>query len=107
MPGEAFSVGFGAGFGGPHNFGTLQLKIGTVGPDPAYQDGDIICAFNRRRCRCVHAQHICHPWKATPNAHGLLALSTVVHDYFEKTHQYRFERVSRLEVLRTNLITLN
>lgn len=104
MP-RAFDAGFAPGFGAAWNFGTLILKVGTTGPDPAYQDGDIICAFNRRRTRSTHAQVICSPRTAARNGHGLIDLSHHSRDWFEQTHQYRFTRVSAGEVLRTDLLT--
>lgn len=87
-------------------FGTLIIKVGTVGPDPNYQDGDVLTAINRRRCRCVHAQHICHPRVAARNRDGLILPDHHARDFCEHTHQYRLERVSRSEVMRINLLTL-
>ncbi len=72
----------------------LALKIGGTA---TYEDGDIVDAFNRRRIRHVHAQHICHV------KHGRSELSEV---YRAKTRQFLFQRVSKLEVVRTNLLTL-
>lgn len=102
---RAFDPGFSPGFGHPNALGTLFLKIGTTAPDPAYQDGDIVTAVNRRRCREVHAQHICHPRAAARNSDGLIPLTHLSQDWFEATHQYRFERVSATQILQTNLLT--
>lgn len=76
-----------------------------VGEGSNYQDGDILCAFNRRRIRCCHAQHICHPWKAGVNADGWRPTGTHVELFYRHTCQYRFERVSRKEVKRIDQIT--
>lgn len=100
---RAFGERFGPGFGGPINVGTLVLKVSTVGPDPAYQDGDILCAFNRRRTRHVHAEGICHPRRAQRRSDGRIALDHVSRAWFEATHQYRFTRLSLTAVLRENL----
>ena len=83
----------------------LVLKVGTSGPDPAYQDGDIIHAFTRRAIRCVHSEHICHlkNFGYTPDG---LRPDSLAKMWREKTHKYRFERVSRTEIKRTDLATL-
>lgn len=83
----------------------LALKIGTVSPDPAYQDGDVLCAFNRRMIRCVHAQHILNPRDAARNSAGLVRNADPLRNWFEATHQYRFERISPSQVRRRTLAT--
>lgn len=70
-----------------------------------YDSGDILCAFNRRHIRCCHAQNICHVKRAKRNASGLILLTEVARDWFEATHQYRFDRLSATEVQRTTLAT--
>ena len=66
----------------------LALKV-NAGAN--YADGDIIAAFNDRRIRCTHAQHIC----SVMNAGGGIGVhrdsNHVAKDFFELTHQYRFE----------------
>ncbi|WP_455387612.1 hypothetical protein [Petrachloros mirabilis] len=74
-----------------------------VGAGSNYDDGDVLCAFNRRAIRCVHAQHICHYRRAKRNVSGLILNTEVARDYFELTHQYRFERVSADTVKRVIL----
>lgn len=81
----------------------LVLKINS---GSNYVDGDILCAFNSRSIACAHAQHICHYKSAIRNRDGLIPKSIVTCDWFELTHQYRFERISVREVRRTNLATL-
>jgi hypothetical protein len=103
VPARAFSPAFGPAFGGSLNVATIALK---VGPGAGYEDGDILCAFNRRAIRCVHAQHICHVKAAARNGDGLLLLTHHARDWFEHTHQYRFERISATEIRRTDLTTL-
>jgi hypothetical protein len=84
----------------------LLIKIGSVSPDPRhYQDGDIVCAFNDRRIKCVHAEHLCHVRKSPRNGRGLIALDSLAQHFYETTHQYRFERISAKEVRRINLVT--
>lgn len=77
----------------------LALKIGR---GANYDDGDILCAFNLRRIRCTHAQHICHRRLA-----DMRDLNSVARDWYEITHQYRFERVSRTEIKRVTLATMD
>ena len=85
----------------------LVIKIGSVSPDPKhYQDGDILAAFNSRFIRCVHAQHICHVKQAGGGIGALRDNAHVARDWFEHTHQYRFERVSRTEIKRILLADL-
>lgn len=84
----------------------LLIKVGDRSADPTdYKDGDILCAFNRRRIRCTHAQHICHINRAARNESGLIVGTEIARDFFETTHQYQWERVSANELRRTNLVT--
>lgn len=76
-----------------------------VRPDTAYQDGDIVCAFNDRRILCCHAEMHCHPRKAPRNGSGLILVGSLAHRWYERTAQYRFERVSATEVRRTVIAT--
>lgn len=82
----------------------LALKISDSND---YKDGDIIAAFSRRRIRCTHAQHICHVKNAGGGVRAPRDSSHVAKDFLEHTHQYRFERVSRTEVKRVTLATLD
>jgi hypothetical protein len=82
----------------------LVIKIGTVGPNPAYQDGDIIAAFNQRRIRQVHAEHICDINNFGFKSDGLRpdSISRTIQDL---TREYRFERISETQVNRIILAT--
>jgi hypothetical protein len=71
-----------------------------VGAGSNYEDGDIICAFNKRDIECVHAQKICHYNKAALTADGLRADGLEI-AYLDTVYQYRFTRVSETEALRT------
>ena len=79
----------------------LYLKIG-VGAK--YEDGDILCAMNNRRIRCVHAQHICKP--ITFNSDGLREINSVSDYFMSKTHRYKFQRISSTEIKRIELATM-
>lgn len=74
------------------------------GPDERYQDGDIVCAFTDRRIGKCHADVICHHVKSGFNRDGLRP-DGLAKIYHELLYTYRFERLSRLEVKRTNLIS--
>jgi hypothetical protein len=83
----------------------LLLKIGTVGPAPAYQDGDIVVALTDRRIGQVHLDHLCHVFNYGLNKDGWRPLDTLAQKYRESTHQFRFERLDEKTVLRTNILT--
>jgi len=84
----------------------IILKVGTVSPDPRhYQDGDVVQAFSRRRIRTAHAEMICHPVKTGFTAEGLRPGDTLGEVWQARVCQYRFQRVSWLEALRTDRVT--
>lgn len=70
-----------------------------------YKDGDILCAFSDRRILQVHAEHICHVKTAPRYNNGLIRLSALANDLLSNTMQFRFQRVSTHEVMRTDLRT--
>lgn len=76
-----------------------------VHPTPKYEDGDVLCAFSRRRIRDVHAQHICDQRHVARNRDGWLPLDCLTRRYLEATCEYRNERIARQAVMRTNLFT--
>lgn len=80
----------------------LLLKID---PGSGYSDGDVICAFNRRMIRSVHARYLCHPRLAGRTGQGLRPLDSLSRKFYELTHQFRFARVRHGEVLRTEIAT--
>lgn len=80
----------------------LLLK---VGDGNGYADGDILCAFNRRRIRCCHAEHLCSLTQAGFTHYGLRPINALARDFREAVCQYRFERISGREIARINLWT--
>lgn len=68
-------------------------------------DGDVLCAFNSRRRRCAHLDHVCHLNNVGKTREGLRPLGCSARWLRELTHQYKFQRVSRTEVERHNLWT--
>jgi hypothetical protein len=76
-----------------------------VEDSPVYKDGDVLCAFNRRRIRCAHAEHVVAPHKAGFNRDGLRPAASLAARALELTRQYKFQRVNRTTVRRTNLRT--
>ncbi|VAW38958.1 hypothetical protein MNBD_GAMMA01-1341 [hydrothermal vent metagenome] len=84
----------------------LVIKIGSVSANPAhYQDGDILEAFNRRRIRQSYAEQICSITHVNFNSDGLNPLNCLTAKMYDQTALYRYVRVSRTEVIRTNLDT--
>jgi hypothetical protein len=77
-----------------------------IGPGSNYEDGDIVCAFNNRRIRGIHAEQICHIKTIGLNADGLRQINSLPELFQKEVYQYRFERVSKTEVKRINQITL-
>jgi hypothetical protein len=98
----SFSNAFSAAFGSALNVATVALKVNA---GAGYEDGDILCVFNRRRIRCAHAEHVCDFRTAPRSTNGLIIVGSLSQAWFETTHQYRFERVSATEVRRVDLIT--
>lgn len=82
----------------------FMLKIGNTS---AYDDGDILHYFNNRRIWSTHAQHICHVKNFGFNGDGRRPLSTLAQFMHEKCFQYKFERVSFSEVVRTDLSSMD
>ncbi len=85
-----------------------------VGAHPTYEDGDILHCFTDRRILHVHSQMACsprvHPDRAPRTGHatrGRLVRGSVFEDLRALMCKYRFERISRHEVRRTDLVTLN
>lgn len=83
----------------------LVLKVGSFNPGSPehYQDGDILCAFNQRRIRLVHSQHICKPKSFTSN--GLRQDGSLSEKFLSRTRQYKFERVGKDTVKRIVIAT--
>lgn len=104
---QAFSNGFSNGFGFNNAGGQLLLVVGS---HPTYEDGDILVAKNRRATRCIHAEHIC--WERNistgKKVGGFLgATYPLLEIMYSNIYQYKFERVSKTEVRRTDLLTLD
>ena len=85
-----------------------------VGVHPTYEDGDIIHCFTDRGILHVHSQIACsprfHPDRAPRigNAtRGLLVRGSIFEDLSALKYKYRFERISKREVRRIDLVTLN
>ena len=81
----------------------LLIKINSNGPNPKFQDGDIVTSFNDRRILQVHTEHA-----ARTNAHFknnvLRDENSLFYVFCKETYEYIFERVSKYEVKRTSLI---
>jgi len=90
----------------------IFLKVGDASVNPeAYKDGDIVCAFNDNRIRCVHAQHICFKRLETGrrfklNGAGLVPNASLAKDYLQTVHQFKYERLGK-ETLRITQLSDN
>lgn len=80
----------------------LLLKVQAGG---GYEDGDVLCAFNRRRRRRVHAEHLCHLRDAGFNANGLRPVDSLARHFREATCQYKFRRAGDTTIERIELVT--
>jgi hypothetical protein len=100
---QAFDSGFSNGFGGV-SYGILEMITGS---HQTYEDGDIKSAINRRGIRQMFAEQICWPRKANGQGRigGMLGTGTLLEDFLSRIMQYKFERISPLEVRRTDLVT--
>lgn len=78
----------------------LALKIDD---GSGYEDRDVICAFNRRRIRRVHAEHLTSPNLFGFTIEGLRPAGSLARQSLEHTRQYRFDRLSKFVIRRTNL----
>ena len=85
-------------------YGSQAQLLLMTGSNPNYDDGDILCAFNRRQIRGVHAEALCQPYKFGFNSDGLRNLGTLPEKFQENAFLYRFERISATEVRRTDLV---
>lgn len=80
----------------------LVLK---VDPGSGYEDGDVLCAFNRRRIRHCHAQHLTAPKLTGFTKEGLRPSGSLAFRAMELTREFKFERLSKYSIRRTNLRT--
>lgn len=86
--------------------GELLLKVGNQEGTPnGYLDSDVICAFNRRRIRCVHAEHLCHVKNSPYNSYGYRYEESLANDFRANAYRWKFAQVSRNEHMRFDRIT--
>lgn len=82
----------------------LVLKIGDKG---STLDGDLTRAYNNRRIHLVHAHHICWPRINGIKISGFVGgTQPLLEKMYNRTAQYKWERISKSMVERTNLWTL-
>ncbi len=85
----------------------LLIKVGTNGLDPAWQDGDVLHAWNNRHIEYAYlSNELCHPWNATPNGDGLIDTGTIYEDLKRHTYRWKFEQLAEKTFRETNLVTL-
>lgn len=73
------------------------------GPHPTYEDGDILCAMNRRRIRCSHAERICHVKHAGFNSSGLRPIDSLPDMFQQNTYELKTERIGPNQFRKTRL----
>jgi hypothetical protein len=78
-----------------------ELLLKTNATD-TYAEGDILAVFNRRRTRCVHAEHLCHIDKAGFNGDGLRPIAGLAWDFRTVVFQYLFRRVTEKTIERVD-----
>ena len=71
----------------------LLVKVGSIGLDPQYQDGDIVDAFSNERIATVHASHICDPSNYGFTSDGLRVEDPILIAWQSKTRRYILQRV--------------
>ena len=81
----------------------LLLRVRDNAGDQQTKDGDIICAFNNRRIKHVHAEMVCHKDKIGFNRDGLRDKDTLLEHYLKNTYQYKFQRINRTQIKRITL----
>lgn len=80
------------------------IKIGAVGPNPQYQDGDVISIYNDATILFKNAEIQCGCNRFGNPAPGVLRPTGTLEElWYEGTHQWKFQRVSRTELAKINL----
>lgn len=80
-----------------------ELVIMPHADHPRYGEGDILCAFSDARIGEVHASHICHHDRHGFTSNGLREHDTLMERFDFLGYQYRYTRMSRTEIIRTDL----
>jgi len=82
----------------------LRLIVSTNG---TYEDGDVREAFNNRRIGQVHMEHICNLNNFGFNSDGLRPTGTLGELMYATTKKFKFTRVSKTEIIKLDLETLD
>jgi len=82
----------------------LRLIVGSRG---TYEDGDVREAFNDRRIGQVHMEHVCNLNNFGFTGDGLRPTGTLGELMYSTTKKFKFTRVSKDEILKTDLETLD
>lgn len=78
------------------------IVVNTRADHPKYEDGDILDVRQDKHIKMCHAEHVCHRKNFDNNVQGMNVPGTLAEKYYQRTHQYKFERVGD-EVRRTDL----
>jgi hypothetical protein len=75
----------------------------TRGPNPAYQDGDVVLALDQERILWNNAKNIYRPDNFLPNSITGYYDDPLLASYLENISKYKYIRLNSNEVQRTNL----
>lgn len=81
----------------------LVLKVGTVGPDPSWQDGDVIDCFNDRRIKQIHAEVVCSYASPPRNNEGNGLEGTLCDFMHTKVCTFRYDPLADGTAIRIRL----
>jgi len=81
----------------------LLIMTQTKGENPAYQDGDVVLAFNQDRISWTNIQRIFRPEAFSPNDITGYYDDPLLCAYLENTAQHKYVRLNTNEVERTYL----
>lgn len=84
----------------------MLIKVGTVGPLPQYQDGDVVVAPSERRIKLGHIERLCHVKLVRKRRDGKRPMNSLPRHLMEATRQYKFTR-NGLRVERTTYFTID
>lgn len=85
------------------------LYVDRIGnrPPESFRQGDSVCCFTDIDVKCCHAVAICDVRVQPFNTDGLNPVDSLPWQLQVRTYRYRFDRVSRDEVMKTDLLGID
>lgn len=80
------------------------LKVFVNGLDK-WERGDSVSVFSNRRILCKQAEMACHVVKTMPNRDGLRPVTSLMYQFYDRMHRYKFVRASSVEAIRFDRVT--